>query len=84
MEQKISKIDILLINMVSALWQWQRQWQRQHQRTGECSTYIKFSEMQQLFCVLFSGCAFGGIPKREEKWAFYSRYKYKYANTQIK
>jgi hypothetical protein len=40
--------------------------------------------MQQLFGVLCSVCAFGGIPKREEKWAFSLRYKYKYANTQIK
>ncbi len=68
----LSKIDISLINMVSALrrrrwrWQWTREWD------------------SAIIWHPFSVSAFGGIPKREEKWAFYLHYKYKYANIQIK
>jgi hypothetical protein len=41
-------------------------------------------EIQQLFGILFSVRAFGGTPKKEEKWAFYSRYKYESPDAHMK
>jgi hypothetical protein len=43
-----------------------------------------FGDIWLLFGILFSVCAFVGIPKKDEYFAFYLCYKNKKKNTQIK
>ncbi len=46
-------------------------------RQEKCSTYVVIWQDSAIIWHPFSVCAFGSIPKRDKKWAFYLCYKYK-------